>query len=203
MARGRLLMPLLGLCTAMLGCGGNGHTTEKNFVARTDVEREARTRIRYWVDAATDLLDDSMVSADDRAHLQAAIGSTRAALSTYNLVRDRGATRGAIRCSTPAADSGSRSLRPWRWPRPDSSASTPMSTASRTPTGNSRAGDARPAWTCVWAAIMNGRTMSVTTSGPGEPPCRSSIRLYGRALSVIGARPRSSPRRQASARSFS
>lgn len=98
MARARWysLLVILGACAFGPGCGGNGHTTERDFVARTDVEHEARARIVYWVEAATGVLEDDTLPEVHEIRLRAAISATRAALSTYQLIRGRGATRGAI-----------------------------------------------------------------------------------------------------------
>ncbi len=90
-------LSVIGVSLAItVGCGSNGHVTEDNFTPRTDVEKEAVERIRYWVDAADGVLDNPSISSEHKARLQAALSATRAALSTYSLVRGRGANRAAV-----------------------------------------------------------------------------------------------------------
>jgi hypothetical protein len=86
----------LALVAVLTNCISDSYITENEFVARTDEEREAKERIRYWVDAAETLLDDPNTPDESKERLREAIANTRATLSAYNNLRNRGAQRAMI-----------------------------------------------------------------------------------------------------------
>ena len=79
-----------------LSCVSNGYFTEDDFAARNDVEQDAKERIQHWVGVAKLLVDDPSLSKEQVDVLTAAIDTTRSALSDYNRLRSRGATRAMI-----------------------------------------------------------------------------------------------------------
>ncbi|WP_428265432.1 polymorphic toxin type 34 domain-containing protein [Haliangium sp.] len=87
---------MLALPVAVMNCGGNGYYTEDDFVEHSDAERDAIQRMRHWVDAAAELLQDEQLDGAYEQELRDRIDGARSALAHYDELRSRGLTRTAI-----------------------------------------------------------------------------------------------------------
>lgn len=92
----RWLVLALASTLSAMSCGSSESVTERDFVARNDAERDARERMRFWVDAASRFIERPELSPATKQQLRAAVAGSRTALSRYNRLRQRGTTRATV-----------------------------------------------------------------------------------------------------------
>jgi hypothetical protein len=93
---------IAALVAVQCGCGSQ-ILNEDTFEAQGDAELEAKARMQHWVAVAAVWVEHAAAPREHRARVSEAIGHMRAALSRYDGLRSRGATRAVIMAGVDAS----------------------------------------------------------------------------------------------------